>query len=58
MNSTILAMKAVRIEQELIDTETTYLEGLHRLMDEFIGPIFDQNMLNQHFRKQVTFSLT
>lgn len=53
MNATVMAMKAVRIEQELIDTEKSYLEGLNCLMDEFIEVIFEENMMNNNYRKQI-----
>ena len=45
--------KKARIEQELIDTEESYLEGLHVLMNEFIEPIFEQKMIEPQYKKQI-----
>eukprot|EP01084_Bolivina_argentea_P314907 545489_1 len=45
------------IENELINTEESYLNGLKILLNEFIKPIFKKQLIDRKFEKQITCNL-
>lgn len=52
-----LADKRSFIETELIETEKSYLNGLHVLMNEFIIPILSQKMIDIRYKDQITSNI-
>ena len=45
------------IESELIETEKSYLNTLHVLMNEFITPILSQNLIDIKHKSQITSNI-
>jgi len=48
------ADKRHQIESELIETERSYVNTLRALMNEFVIPIFAQNMIPIRYKEQIT----